>query len=220
MRYIRFRMVPEDGGLHPIDQALADAPGVRREAIHQIRLVSSETAVTLYELDGDPEADNGLVTDLRSHPDMVSLDVTHADEKVFAYAHFRVNETVRKMLEAESELVLETPLEYAADGALRATAIGDVAAMRDVTPPFPDDVRVEIEGIGEYEPHAGRFWSSLTRRQQETLRAAVEAGYYRSPREATYDDIATELDISGGTVGEHLQKVEETVLTEVVPSRD
>lgn len=220
MRYIRFRMVPEDGGLHPIDQILADASSVRREAIHQIRLVSEGTAVTLYELDGDLEDNDVLLSELRSHPDMVSLDVTGAGEKLFAYAHFEVNETVKGMLEAESELVLETPLEYTADGSLRATAIGDMEAIRNVSPPFPDGVRIEIEGIGEYEPHTDRFWASLTRRQQETLRTAVEAGYYRSPRGATYEDIAAELDISGGTVGEHLQKVEEKILTEVVPSRD
>lgn len=213
-------MVPEGGGLHPIDRVLADAAGVRREAIHQIRLVSAETAVTLYELDGDLKETDDLVAELRTHPDMVSLDVTQAGGKLFAYAHFRVNETVEEMLEAESELVLETPLEYTADGSLRATAIGDVDAISGLSPPFPDGVRVEIEGIGEYEPHADRFWSSLTRRQQETLRAAVEAGYYRSPRGATYEDIAAELDISGGTVGEHLQKVEEKVLAEVVPTRD
>lgn len=220
MRYIRFRMVPEDGGLHPIDQVLADAPGVRRDAIHQIRLVSAETAVTLYELDGDFGETDDLVAELRTHPDMVSLDVTQVGEKLFAYAHFQVNETVKEMLEAESELVLETPLEYTADGSLRATAIGDMDAIRGVSPPFPDGVRVEIEGIGEYEPHTDRFWSSLTRRQQETLRTAVEAGYYRSPRGATYEDIAAELDISGGTVGEHLQKVEEKILAEVVPMHD
>lgn len=220
MRYIRFRLIPEGGGIHPIDTILAEAEGVRREAVHQIRLVSDETAVTLYELDGDLDANQDLLAALRAHPDMVSLDVTAAGDKVFAYAHFRVNETVREMLEAEAEMVLETPLEYTESGALRATAIGDMDAIRNLDLDFPEGVRLEIEGIGEYEPGADRFWSSLTKRQQETLRVAVESGYYESPREATYEDIAAQLDISGGTVGEHLQKVERKILAEVVPPED
>lgn len=219
MRYIRFRIVPATGGLHPIDQILADAPEVRRMAIHQIQAVTDESATVLYELERrDDVAD--LVADLESHQDMLTLDVTEAGGRLFAYAHFRVNETVAELLQAESELVFETPLEYAEGGALRVTAIGETGVIQRLDPDLPDGVDVVLEGIGEYEPEAGRFWSRLTPRQQETLRAAVDAGYYRSPRDATYADVAAALGISGGTVGEHLQKVEETILPAVVPGEE
>lgn len=217
MRYLRFRVIPEGGSAHPIDRVLADAAGVRREAIHQIRLISDETAVTLYELDADRAAAEQLAEALESHPDLVSLDVTWAGENVFAYAHFRVNETVREMLEATNELVIEGPLEYTEEGAIRGTAIGDEAAIRELNLRFPDGIRVEIEGIGEYEPDARRLWSELTSRQQEVLRTAVAMGYYDSPRRATYRDIADRMGISGGTVGEHLQKIEKHVLQTIVP---
>lgn len=210
-------MIPEEGGVHPIDRVLADTPGVHRRAIHQIRLISEETAVTLYELDADPDAGEELAEALAAHPAMVSLDVTWAGDRVFAYAIFRVNETVRDMLEAASELVLEPPLEYTADGALRGTAIGDPSTIRGLGTNVPDGIRVDIESVGEYQPEAGRLWSELTDRQQEVLQTAVAMGYYDSPREATYDDVARRLGISTGTVGEHLQKVEKLVLGAIVP---
>lgn len=217
MRYVRFSLIPEGGSAHPIDGVLAATPGVRREAIHSIRLVSDETAVTLYQLDTDAAAADQLAAAMADHPDMVSLDVSWAGDRAFAYAVFRVNDTVRELLEATSELVLEPPLEYTTDGRLRGTAIGTAAAIRGLGPNLPDGIRVEIESIGEYQPEAGRLWSELTARQQETLRAAVDLGYYDSPREATYADVADRLGISTGTVGEHLQKVEKRVLRAIVP---
>ncbi|WP_206664929.1 helix-turn-helix domain-containing protein [Halorubrum salsamenti] len=40
----------------------------------------------------------------------------------------------------------------------------------------------------------------LTDRQQEVLLAAVEAGYYRAPRESTLGDVADALDIATATL--------------------
>lgn len=219
MRYIRFRVVPAEGGLHPIDRILAAAPAVTREAIHQISAVTDATATVLYELEPRGAVDD-LVKDLEAHEDMLALDVTETDGRLFAYAHFRLNETVRTLLRTENELVLETPLEYADDGALRVTAIADRGVIQRLDPELPDGVDLVIEAVGEYDPGGGRFWSMLTPRQQETLRTAVATGYYRSPREATYADVAAELGIAGGTVGEHLQKVEETILPAVVPGEN
>jgi predicted DNA binding protein len=51
----------------------------------------------------------------------------------------------------------------------------------------------------------------LTERQQEVLEVALELGYYDVPRQATHNDIAERLDLSVGTVGEHLQKIEARV---------
>jgi len=57
----------------------------------------------------------------------------------------------------------------------------------------------------------------LTERQQETLQAAIEAGYYNVPREATHEDIAERLGRSDGTVGEHLRKIEAKVMEAIAP---
>lgn len=219
MRYIRVRLEPGEEGLHPIERILAGAPEVRREAIQQVNLVTEETAAVLYELERRGDVSD-LVARLEDHEDMLALDVTETGGRLFAYAHFRTNDTVGELLRAENELVFETPIEYTDGGALRLTVIGETGVLQGLDPDIPDSVEVAVEGIGDYDPAAGRLWSQLTRRQQQTLRVAVDAGYYRSPRGATYDDLAAELDISPGTVGEHLQKVERAILPEVVPNED
>jgi predicted DNA binding protein len=48
----------------------------------------------------------------------------------------------------------------------------------------------------------------LTDRQQEVLTAAVEAGYYRSPREATLTDVADLLGIATATCSDVLHRAE------------
>ncbi|GAA0256283.1 helix-turn-helix domain-containing protein [Haladaptatus pallidirubidus] len=48
--------------------------------------------------------------------------------------------------------------------------------------------------------------SNLTDRQFEVLTLAVEQEYFAIPRQATLDDLASELDLQKSTVGEHLRR--------------
>ena len=60
------------------------------------------------------------------------------------------------------------------------------------------------EGAG---PDAG-----LTERQMNTLKAAVEMGYFDTPRRASIKDVAGKLNVSPSTAVEHLRKAEKKVL--------
>jgi predicted DNA binding protein len=109
------------------------------------------------------------------------------------------------------------PLEYTADGGLRAHIVGEEDVIREVIPKVPDGLGLNLEQISDYVPEEERLFSMLTPRQQETLQAALEVGYYRVPREATHQDIADHLDRSDGTVGEHLRKIEAKVMAAIAP---
>jgi predicted DNA binding protein len=114
------------------------------------------------------------------------------------------------------ELVRDMPIELTDDGAQRVTLVGTEEAFARTSPDPPDRVRIEVERMGEYHPEAGRLVDALTARQREVLEAAVDAGYYEAPREATHEDVAERVDCSPATVGEHLQKVERAVLGSLV----
>jgi DNA-binding NarL/FixJ family response regulator len=109
------------------------------------------------------------------------------------------------------------PLEYTADGGLRAHIVGEEDVIREVIPKVPDGLGLSLEQISDYVPEEERLFSMLTPRQQETLQAALEVGYYRVPREATHQDIADHLDRSDGTVGEHLRKIEAKMMAAIAP---
>lgn len=102
--------------------------------------------------------------------------------------------------------------------------------LADVPPHV--DVRAVVEAVGERHdasllarrerdrpaPEFSRqsfratLRDQLTDRQLETLRAALAAGYYRWPREATAEECADDLGISQPTFAQHLRVAERKVL--------
>ncbi|MFB9804846.1 helix-turn-helix domain-containing protein [Haladaptatus pallidirubidus] len=48
------------------------------------------------------------------------------------------------------------------------------------------------------------------------MRAAIVAGYYDIPRRATQQDLAAELGLSQGTIGEHLRRAEAKIIQFVI----
>lgn len=216
MRFVTFLLIPLDGELHPIERAIADAPDLRRRAIHHFRTLDDGTAVTLYELEGDRDR---AVDAIEGRPTVRAHDVSASGDRLFCHVRFEPNDLTRRVygVVQSHDVVLDMPLRYTERGALRMTAIGELATFREATRAIPDEVGLRLLQTGEYTPDGGELYDQLTDRQQETLRTAVAAGYYEEPREVTYRDLATELDIAPGTVGEHLRKAEAAVFTSITP---
>ncbi|WP_280585724.1 helix-turn-helix domain-containing protein [Halorubrum sp. Boch-26] len=100
---------------------------------------------------------------------------------------------------------VESPVEVAdgratlvvADDRERLSAFGRRLAAAGAT--------VESAGGNESEP-------ILTEAQRELVRAAVEAGYYDTPRECTLTELAADRDIAKSTCSETLHRAEGQVL--------
>lgn len=219
MRHATFQLAPRDGELHSFGAVVRDDPELSWRAIHQVDPVVEEGLAILVEFDGPVEKLRQVV-DERS--DVVSSSVTESDDGVFVYAHFRPDQWLRQLYEVtdEYEIFVDTPMYYTGDGALEITVIGELEDIRAASLALPDGVDLHLRSTGEYRPSNEGLYEQLTPRQQETLRAAVETGYYQEPRRVTYQDVADELGISAGTVGEHLRKIESTILTGVLPDAE
>lgn len=57
---------------------------------------------------------------------------------------------------------------------------------------------------------------SLSRRQDEAIRTAVDLGYYEIPRQATTSDLASEMDIERRTAETHLRLAEQKIVEAIV----
>lgn len=159
---------------------------------------------------------NQARTILDERPDVAAYDVPENGDGL-AYIHCELTDPVKSLLSIfqMSEIMLDLPLEFTSDGAVRATVIGDEESLYQAITQITDIVNINLEQTGEYRPGDRRLYSLLTKRQREVLSCAVDMGYYEVPRDTTLADLAGELGISLATVGEHLQKIEATVLSRV-----
>jgi len=76
-------------------------------------------------------------------------------------------------------------------------------------------VSPDLRRIGGYDG-GERPLDRLTDRQREVIETAWEMGYYEVPREVPASAVATELDLDGSTVSEHLQRAERNLLSQLL----
>jgi len=218
MRYATFTIVAE-AGFTSVGRTIASHPDVVHEGIQHITMLDDGTVLMLTRLRGDLERARAILED---RGDVRQCEV-FGDEEGYAYIHAEATETVQRLLaiEREHQVIIDTPIEFTnrASGeaeSLRVTLLGEDRTLQQAVADAPDDVDVRLEETGDYQPDLDEVATLLTDRQREVLAVAVEKGYYEVPRRTTYDAIATDLGISAGTVAEHLQKVEATVLSTLV----
>ena len=193
------------------DTTLGTESTVTRECMHHFNALSDGTVVMLNQFRGDLDQ---VRTSLNEDANVLRYDVPEHGNGL-AYIHCVMREPLKSILPIfqESEIIIDTPLEFLSDDRIRVTCIGEHETLCQVYDTTAEIVDVEIERTGEYQSESRRLSSLLTERQREVLATAIEQGYYEVPRHATIPDIAEELDLSIATVGEHLQKVEATMLS-------
>ena len=216
MRYVDFLLIPRGRYLHPVTAAIADDPSVHREALHHFNVLEDGTAVALVEFSGGIDRLESITGD---NPDVLSYDLSESETGAFVYSRITADEELQQLYSVPQrrELVLDTPMRYTDRGALEVRAIGNQQSIREAIGDVPDGLGLKFLSTGEYDPDRPEADDQLTERQREILRTAVEMGYYEEPRQANYQDLADELDLSSGTVGEPLRKIESTVLKRLVP---
>lgn len=209
MRHVTITMRPTSGYFHPVDRQLADAPDVTREAIHHFELLDDGTLALLASVRGNMKRYRDI---LAASPEVIEFAVAGTHEGV-GYSQVEPNELNLHLIEQQrsSEFIVQMPVEYTSDGGQRITMIGTADSLVDASADSPQGVDVEIEEIGEYHPTMNHLFARLTARQREVLEKAIEAGYYENPRRTTHEEIAEPLDITPGSVGQHLRNIEATV---------
>lgn len=217
MRYVDLTLRPERGWFHQFDEVLADVSNVRQEAIHQMNLLEDGTVVMLTEYSGDHERIEEVLEEHYDHALAWQLSETGGNTLMFG--HIEPSEMVRSLLHIPQchGIVIDYPMVFRRDGSVEVTVIGEEGDIREAMPEVPGGVRAGVERTGEYQPQFQRLFAELTPRQQEILELAIRRGYYEEPRQATYEDLAEELGCTATTVGEHLRKIEGSVLRAICP---
>lgn len=219
MRYVEFKVRSGDRWFHPVDERIAAEPGMRHGPIHHVDLLEDETVVLLYEILGPRDRVEEL---LDEQGRAIVTETKAVGDDTLVYTHIEPSETVQSLLEVVegTRVILDTPITFSDDDELEVRLVGDGSAIQEAFTASPENVQVSVEKTGEYRLGRERLFVELTDRQQEILGTALDMGYYDDPRGTTYADIATELDLTATTVGEHLRKIERYVLEAITPEND
>ncbi|WP_330633292.1 helix-turn-helix domain-containing protein [Halocatena halophila] len=210
MEYISFIVPPiEDESDSEMDHQAVSM--IEPVATYYLNLLDDGTTVELSHIRNDPEH---IRDALETDPRVLSYDVVPETSGGLVYIHSRASELVNDVLTilVRHKLVVDWPITYTTHGGHRVTVLGKDTQIRRTIEELPDTIQTILEGIGNYRPEIRQPLSLLTGRQRQILELAVEMGYYEIPRHTTLGELGKALQITAGTVGEHLRKIESKII--------
>lgn len=215
MRSVRLTIRPEGEAPHPMIETLAFSSYVTEARLVDWNFADPEAPVLLFVVEGDRER---VTADLEAAAEVLEYETTPVEDGTFVlYVRAAPNQPAQKVIEqlTGSGLVPSLPIVYR-DGAGHVELVGTDAALQGVVAGLPPFVEVSVEEVGPFDDAPDSVLATLSERQREALLAAVDLGYYHSPRRATHADVAAALSCAESTASEHLQKAESKLVREVV----
>lgn len=219
MRYLRLRVTHTEDTRHPIHAFEMRHDDFRGSELLHWNVSPGGTSSMIFRVRGDPDTYREL---LEARDETLAYSVTPAREGTFyCCVCERLTDRTRTYVTAVARgtAVALPPVRYNRDGTVDVSVVGSSADLDGVVETFPDGIGVEVRSVGDYRTHANEPSTVLTARQHEAVEAAVDCGYYDSPRRATMDEIGARLDVTPSTAAEHLRKAEKRVMRRVLDGR-
>ncbi|MFB6150234.1 MAG: helix-turn-helix domain-containing protein [Haloarculaceae archaeon] len=216
MRYLRVAVHQSPGDRHPMHQFVVEREGYAVSRLLQFSPPVDGTGAFLFHVEG-PVEPYETALDGVSSIDAYELSPC-PDESFYLYVREEVTGASREFVGAFSQpgLVGLMPVEYRAEGTVRVTVVGPADRLQDAVDATPEGMDVEVLEVGEYDARRLDAAGGLTDRQFEAVAAAVDVGYYETPREGSVADVGDRLDCTPGTAAELLRRAERSVMHRVV----
>lgn len=219
MRAIEIHLKPKNGAFPGVDKSLSALDAVVREAMVNFDWHSDGTYTLLYRLSG---TDTGTVRDtLANHDEVLSYEIiAEGENRIYVFVHVTERETLTELfrIAEENALLLDPPFQYT-DSGLRVTVAGNDEALQTAFAETTDKIAVDVESTGSYVPEEPDYLDRMTDRQYETLVTAYEMGYYETPRNVSFEEVAEELDCAPSTANELLRRAESELVDAILTRR-
>ncbi|SIR83371.1 helix-turn-helix domain-containing protein [Natronorubrum thiooxidans] len=169
----------------------------------------SETGFALVRISGPEVAD--VVADMRDHPQILEVTLAQSSNNE-ATVHFETTAPLLLFSARESGIPIELPVEIV-DGEATIEVTGSRDRLAELVDQFERyGLSYRIEHVRE-RLHESQL---LSDRQLEVVVAAVEAGYYDTPRRCSLTELADHLGIAKSTCSETLHRAEEGIIKRFV----
>jgi predicted DNA binding protein len=209
MKHLRMTNRPAVDVVPPIFGLIADSEQVREGRLLGWNTSNADRPTALFAIDGDL---SGFRSEFEPSESVAATDLTPvADDRFYLLLSLDASSSpaIRDLFDilTSDGLVVIKPVLYR-DGAVHANIVGDAATLQAAMERLPPFVDVEIDEIGSYDGSPDAPAAQLSERQREAVLAALELGYYDTPRQATHEEVADAIGVAPSTASEHLQKAE------------
>lgn len=188
---------------------LAESPAIEEARLFEWNPAPEDALTALYAVDGDVTA---IAEEVGESSAVLNYEITRVDETQFyilivgrpseAPLFQQVINTITRQ-----GVIVAKPVIYR-EGTVRFRIVGTGMVLQSMVESIPPDFDIDIHEIGTYPDGTIAPRRTLSERQRAAVKAALELGYYKSPREATHADVADQLGCAANTATEHLQKAE------------
>ncbi|QLG47647.1 helix-turn-helix domain-containing protein [Natrinema halophilum] len=169
----------------------------------------SDTGFALVRIAG-PTVPN-VVEDMDDHPQITELSLAQWSDNE-ATVHFETTAPLLMFSSRESGMPIELPVEIQ-DGEATIEVTGSRKRLSELADQLEQfGLTYQIDHVRE-RLHESQL---LSERQLEVIAAAVDAGYYDTPRCCSLTELAGNLDIAKSTCSETLHRAEEAVIKRYV----
>jgi len=212
MRYLELVGTPPPGAPR-FFRLVADSLHVDEARLVEWNASTEDALTALYAVDGDGDAFASEVSDSSV---VVEFDLTRVDDdRFYMLVVGRPSEAplFQQVIDSISRmgLIVATPVVYR-EGTAHFRIVGESEVLQSMVEAVPPGFEVDVRAIGTFPDRGAAPATALSERQRATVTAALDLGYYESPRNATHEDIAERLGCAPNTVTEHLQKAESKLI--------
>lgn len=152
-----------------------------------------------------------VIDDMTEHPQITELTLAQWSDNE-ATVHFETTAPLLMFSSRDSGMPIELPVEIT-DGEATIEVTGSRERLADLAEQLEHfGLKYRIEHVRE-RLHESQL---LSERQLEVVAAAVDEGYYDTPRRCSLTELAEHLDIAKSTCSETLHRAEEAIIKRFV----
>lgn len=167
------------------------------------------SGVGLIEISG--VATDSVIAAMETEDDVTDIEVLQQQDDE-ALVQFETSNPLLLLPARGSNVPLETPFDIR-DGEVTWEVTAPTDRLSELGTQLTEfDISFSVEYVRQ---QTGRE-RLLTDRQQEIVEAAVEAGYYDTPRRCSLTELAEQMDIAKSTCSNTLHRTEEAIIKEYV----
>jgi hypothetical protein len=216
MRYLEVSVHQPPSLRHPMHQFVVEEPGYSRSRLLHASVPVGESHAFVFHVDGPSE---GYEAALRGVDRVETYELSpRPDGTFYLYVRERASEHGQQFQGAFTGpgLIVVLPIDYRADGTVRLTIVGPGGALQAALDETPDGMDASVLSIGEYDARRFDAGGALTDRQFEAVTAAVDCGYYGTPRSGSVAEVGDRLECSPSAAAELLRRAEKRVMHRLV----